>query len=233
MRTVTTIVLTVIAATAVSSIAACGTDTEASAPNTNTTTHTAEPTARGAPTAGHAPEQTGTPASDNADSLTACAETREWETADQTSEPYSTDALYLVRVGRHDCYDRVVLDVNGQADVGYTVRYVSVVTADGSGEPMPVAGNAALAVVVHAPPQGLDGGGHQPGRTFADTGDHLYSPAQLTGWHSLRAVRYAGFFEGQTTLAIGVRATLPFRVSSQLDQTDHIRRIVIDIAHNH
>ncbi|MFI7672184.1 hypothetical protein [Actinophytocola sp. NPDC049390] len=163
----------------------------------------------------------------------ACAETREWNTAEETSEPYSTDALYLVRVGRHDCYDRVVLDVNGPSDVGYTVGYVPVVTADGSGEPVPVAGKAALAVIAHVPPQGLDDSGHQPGRTFADTGDHLYSPAQLSGWRSLRAVRYAGFFEGQTTLAVGVRETLPFRVFSQLDQTDRVRRIVVDIAHNH
>ena len=221
MRTITTRVLT---AAAVLSVAACTTGTEPSGSNAVTTTRTAEPTARGAPT------PSGTPARD--DSTTACAETAAWDTADETAEPYATDALYLVRVGRHDCYDRVVLDVNGPADVGYSVRYVPVVTADGSGEPMPVAGNAALAVVVHVPPLGFDDGGHQPGRTLAETGDHLYSPDQLTGWRSLRAVRYVGFFEGQTTLAIGVRETLPFRVSSQLGRTDDIRRIVIDLAHD-
>ncbi len=225
MRRITAAVLTVVAA----SVAACATGTESSGSNTTATTRTADPTARGAPTAS---TPSGTPATDKADSLAACVETGEWDTTGEASEPYSTDALYLVRVGRHDCYDRVVLDVNGPSDVGYTVRYVPVVTADGSGEPMPVAGNAALAVIVHAPPLGLDDGGHQPGRTLADTGEHLHSPDRLSGWRSLRAVRYVGFFEGQTTLAIGVRETLPFRVSSQLDQTDHIRRIVIDIAHD-
>lgn len=223
MRTITMSVLTVAATL---SVAACTTGTEPSGADAVTTTRTAEPTARGAPT------PSGTPTRDDADSVTTCAETQTWDTAEETSEPYATNALYLVRVGRHDCYDRVVLDVNGPADVGYAVRYVPVVTADGSGEPMPVAGNAALAVVAHVPPLGFDDGGHQPGRTLADTGDHLYSPGQLTGWRSLRAVRYVGFFEGQTTLAIGVRERVPFRVSSHLDQTDDIRRIVIDIAHD-
>jgi hypothetical protein len=94
------------------------------------------------------------------------------------------------------------------------------------------AGKAALQVVLHAPPQGLDDAGHQPGRTFADSGDNLYTAAQLAGWRSLRAVRFAGFFEGQSTLAIGVRGQLPFRVLTQLDTTNNIRRLAIDIAHD-
>ena len=224
------IMMTVIVAVGVTSAAACATGTESSGSSAATTTRTTEPTARGAPSPTPAPS--GTPAGQPADSLAGCRETRQWDTNDETAAPYSTDALYLVRVGQHDCYDRVVLDINGPADVGYTVQYVPVVTADGSGEPVPVAGGAALAAVAHAPPQGLDDSGHQPGRTFAANGDLLYSPSQFTGWRSLRAVRYAGYFEGQSTVAIGVREKLPFRVSTQLDGTDDIRRVVIDIAHD-
>ncbi len=223
MRGITNTVLTVVA---VFSVAACTPGTEQSGADTGTTTHAAEPTAPGAPTL------SGTPASSGAEPGTACAETRAWDTSEETAEPYATTALFRVRVGQHDCYDRIVLDVNGPADVGYSVRYVPVVTADGSGEPMPVAGGAALAVVAHVPPLGFDDGGHQPGRTLAETGDHLYSPDRFTGWRSLRAVRYVGFFEGQTTVAVGVRETLPFRVFSRLDPTDDSRRIVIDIAHD-
>jgi len=228
------IMMTVIVAIGVTSAAACATGTESSGSSAATTTRTTEPTARGAPTPTPAPASapSGTPAGQRADSLAGCQETRQWNTNDETAAPYSTDALYLVRVGQHDCYDRVVLDINGPADVGYTVHYVPVVTADGSGEPVPVAGGAALAVVAHAPPQGLDDSGHQPGRTFAANGDLLYSPSQFTGWRSLRAVRYAGYFEGQSTVAIGVREKLPFRVSTQLDGTDNVRRVVIDIAHD-
>jgi hypothetical protein len=142
------------------------------------------------------------------------------------------DALYLVRAGRHDCYDRVVLDINGPAEVGYLVHYVPVVTMDGSGAQVPVAGGAALEVIVRAPIQGYDSGGHQPGRVLAKPGDHFYAPAQLSGWRSLRAVRFAGSFEGQSTIGVGVREKLPFRVFTQLDANSGIRRLVVDVAHD-
>jgi hypothetical protein len=230
------IMSTVLALAAGISVAACTADTRPTDSKTTTTT-TTEPTARGAPATQSTPPTPSTPTSEppdrtEADSLTGCQETRNWNTAQESASAYSTDALYLVRAGQHDCYDRVVLDVNGPNEVGYLVRYVPVVTADGSGDPVPVAGGAALAVIVHTPPLGFDSGGHQPGRVFANTGDDLYTAAQLDGWRSLRAVRFAGYFEGQSTLAIGVRDELPFRVFTQLDPTSRIRRIVIDIAHN-
>lgn len=213
------------------SVAACGADTAPPGSNAPTTTRTAEPTARGAPPTTSASTAAEAPSADrvSSGSPAGCGETREWGTRDRKAAPYSTDALYLVRVGQHDCFDRVVVDVNGPAEVGYVVHYVPVVTADGSGEPIPVAGRAALAAVIHTPPQGFDSGGHQPGRLFAEAGDHLHT---TSGWRSLRAVRFAGYFEGQSTLAIGVGEKLPFRVFTQLDTTSQVRRIVIDIAHS-
>jgi hypothetical protein len=160
-----------------------------------------------------------------------CTETREWAAKDTQADPVSTDALYHVRAGRHDCYDRVVLDINGPAEVGYLVGYVPEVTTDGAGKPVPVDGDAALQVIVRAPAQGYDSGGHQPGRQLGEIGDYFYSPEQLAGWSSLRAVRFAGSFEGQSTLAVGVREELPFRAFTQLDETEQVRKLVIDIAH--
>ena len=103
------------------------------------------------------------------------------------------------------------------------------VTADASGQPLPVAGAAALQVVVRAPAQGYDDSGHQPGRFLAQTGDYFYPESQLAGWLSLRAVRFAGFFEGQCTIAVGVTEALPFRVSTQLEGA--VRHVVLDVAH--
>jgi hypothetical protein len=137
--------------------------------------------------------------------------------------------LYLVRVGQHPCYDRVVFDVNGPEAVGYVVRYVPVVRADGSGEPVPVAGKAALEVVVRAPVLGTDSQGHQPGAKVPGIGEDFVSPGRLATWRSLRQVAFAGSFEGQTTIAVGVRTRLPFRVFVTGDRG--YRHIVVDIAH--
>lgn len=161
-----------------------------------------------------------------------CPETRNWTTAPDTAEGWSREALYLVRAGRHACFDRVVFDINGDSPVGFAVRYVPVVRADGSGNPIPVAGAAALEVVVRTPPLGFDDQGHQPGRILARTGDYFYTTQQLAGWRTLRAVRFAGFFEGQCTFAVGVRAKLPMRAFTVLNEHDKVRRVVVDIAHS-
>lgn len=158
----------------------------------------------------------------------ACPETAGWRTDDRGSATMSRDALYLVRAGQHPCFDRVVFDVNGPADAGYGVHYVPVVTTDPKGDPLPVPGGAALEIVVRAPALGSDSAGHQPGRVLAAVGDTLVN---TPGWPSLRAVRFAGSFEGLSTFAAGVRAKLPFRVFTQLGPQDQVRRVVVDIAH--
>jgi hypothetical protein len=142
-----------------------------------------------------------------------------------------TDApLYLVRAGRHECYDRVVFDLNGPGDVGYAAKYVPVVRADGSGWPVPVEGHAALeVVVVRGPIYGTDNQGHQPWRQPPTFGEDFVPPARVAGWASLAEVKFAGSFEGQTTFAVGVRETRPFRVWINSEQ--YCRHVVIDIAH--
>jgi len=174
---------------------------------------------------------TATPTAPTVSPPPGCVGTSGWGTGTKTADGSSRDALYLVRAGRHDCYDRVVFDINGPAAAGFTVRYVPVVTSDPKGDPLPVAGNAVLQVVVRAPELGADDSGHQPGQVLAKTGDYFYTAAQLANWGSLRAVRFAGFFEGQCTFAVGVRAKLPFRVFTQLDPQDQVRRVVVDVAH--
>jgi hypothetical protein len=160
---------------------------------------------------------------------TSCA-SQAWGTEAKNGMPVMSAApLYLVRVGEHPCYDRVVFDVNGPEAVGYTVRYVPVVAADGSGKPVPVAGGAVLEVVVRAPMLGTDSQGQQPGSRVPAIGEDLVARSRLAGWESLRQLAYAGSFEGQTTTAIGVRERLPFRVFVTGDRG--YRHVVVDIAH--
>lgn len=124
-----------------------------------------------------------------------------------------------VRTGRHDCYDRFVID-NTTSAPGYDVRYVPQVTADGSGQPVPLKGGAFLQIITHAP--------------INDVNGHIIYPAKfnkplpgvdLTGYKTFKEAKYAGSFEGQTTFGLGVRATLPFRVLLTDNHT------VIDVAH--
>lgn len=210
-------------------VAGCGSD-RAAAPPASTSPPAAvlpapTPATTSAPTT-TAP--TTTPASAAIPVPPVCRETAGWRTDARDADSMSRDALYLVRAGRHACFDRVVFDVNGPAAVGFAVRYEPVVTTDPKGDPLPVPGGAALQIVVRAPALGTDDSGHQPGRVLAAVGDTLVSTPD---WPSLRAVRFAGSFEGLSTFAAGVRAKLPSRVFTQLGPQDQVRRVVVDIAH--
>jgi hypothetical protein len=181
------------------------------------------------PQAPAAPGSAGSPspAPDSAGAgVPVCAEIATWGTSLKESAAYTGAELFGVRSGRHDCYDRVVFDVNGADMVGYHVRYVPSVHADGSGDPVPVSGDAALEVIVHAPDFGSASSGHQPWRDPWTVGETLLDPR---GWEALDAVTFAGSFEGQTTFAVGVDARVPFRVHTLPD--DAVTHVVLDIAH--
>ncbi len=148
--------------------------------------------------------------------------------AKTASAPADREVLYDVRAGRHACFDRLVLDVGGQDTTfaSYSVRYVPVVRQDGSGDAVPVRGAADLEIVLRAP-------------AYDEQGRPTYLPADrreavdVTGFRTFRQVAYAGSFEGSTTLALGVRARLPFRVFSVTGtpDSDDTPRLVVDVAH--
>jgi hypothetical protein len=53
---------------------------------------------------------------------------------------------------------------------------------------------------------------------------------KVSGYHTFRQVAWAGSFEGYTTLGLGVRARLPFKVHT-LDGPGSGSRLVVDVAH--
>ena len=127
-----------------------------------------------------------------------------------------------VRTGQHYCFDRLVIDLNGPV-AGYTVRYVPQVSQDGSGFPVPLRGQAFLQVTANAP-------------AYDENGNATYNPADrnelsnVSGYQTFRQVAWAGSFEGYSSLGLGVRARLPFRVFT-LDGPAAGSRLVIDVAH--
>lgn len=135
-----------------------------------------------------------------------------WGSLAKTSGPLTAGQVHSVRAGRHACFDRLVLDMTGRPP-GFDVRYVTTVRSDGSGFAVPVAGGARLAVVVHT------GATSRPAMPSVDE------------FATFREVRWAGSFEGYTTIALGVRARLPHRVFTLYDASTNRSRLVVDVAH--
>ena len=144
-----------------------------------------------------------------------------WGSLTKTGGALATSDLTGVRAGRHDCYDRLVFDLNGK-DSGFDVSYVSTVY-DQAGAAIPLRGGAFLQINLY-------------NAAYDDTGASTYNPtkpaelANVTGWDTFRQVSWGGSFEGYTTVGLGVRARLPFRVFT-LDGPGSGSRVVVDVAH--
>jgi len=156
----------------------------------------------------------------SADASSYCGLT--WGSLPESGGTGSANPLTNVRGGQHECYDRLVIDIRG-ATSGYDVRYVSAVHEDGSGAVVPLRGGAFLQIAVRNP-------------AYDDNGNSTYNPANrrelvgVAGWRTFRQVAWAGSFEGTTTIGLGVRARLPFRVFT-LAGPGGGSRLVIDVAH--
>jgi hypothetical protein len=145
-----------------------------------------------------------------------------WGSLPEANSRMTSAPVTNVRSGRHACFDRLVVDIRGKAP-GYDVRYVKNVYTDGAGFLVPLRGGAKLQLVVRAP-------------AYDDAGKPTYKPANsreltnVAGYKTFRQVAYAGSFEGQTTIGLGVRARLPFRVFTLAGPGSNTR-LVIDVAH--
>ncbi|GAB2649303.1 AMIN-like domain-containing (lipo)protein [Kribbella swartbergensis] len=155
-----------------------------------------------------------------ASAATACP--TGWGSLPEANSRMTQAPVTDVRTGRHACFDRLVVDIRGRAP-GYDVRYVTNVTQDGSGFVVPLRGGAKLQVIVRAP-------------AYDSAGRPTYRPANkrelsnVSGYSTFRQVAYAGSFEGQTTIGLGVRARLPFRVFTLAGPGSN-SRLVVDVAH--
>lgn len=146
----------------------------------------------------------------------ACAPV-DWGSAPKGAAQGTVGLLTDIRAGQQECYDRLVFNVAGVND-GYLVQYVTEVTHEGSGEPVPVRGDGKLQIMVGSSAYDENG---NPTYTYPN-GSELVN---VTGFRTFRQVAWAGSFEGQTSVGLGVRARLPFRVFTLPG------RVVVDVAH--
>lgn len=143
---------------------------------------------------------------------------------DQASYAAWSPRVQGVRTGRHACFDRLVIDMGGWPGV-WTIQYVGTVTT-GEGAPVDVRGGARLAVVVQTP---VDTSVYTP----PAVGGRL---ADVSRYTTFRDVVWAGSTTAGatspsvTTIGLGVRARLPFRVFTLIGP-HHNSRLVIDVGH--
>lgn len=164
------------------------------------------------------------PAATPATSATTACSTRWGSLPETKGMNHSLGTLTDVRSGRHACFDRLVIDIDRpRLALSYDVRYVGTVREDGSGRAVPLRGGADLQIVVRTPAHDDD---------FRAT----YTPVDrrelvdTSGYRTFRQVAWAGSFEGQSTIGLGTRARLPFRVLALAGPGDDAR-LVVDVAH--
>jgi hypothetical protein len=170
------------------------------------------------------PEDTAPPApateDETADDGSTEAPTFPGDVSADTAEA-SADALVTVRdirTGRHEGFDRVVLEVGGTGTPGWDVRYVDQASAQGSGEPVEVAGDAVLQIT-------LTGAGY-PYDTRVE--EYARGPVSGSGTEVVTGAFFDGTFEGTTVAFVGTTGRLPFRVYA----LDGPTRVVLEVAHS-
>lgn len=167
---------------------------------------------------------TAAPAQDQAFAAHGCSVS--WGSLTKTAVDSGSGEIKNLRSGRHHCYDRLVVDLQNATDSsGYLVRYRDVVRQFGSGWVVPLRGGAKLEVIVRAPAHDSS---YTPTYDPADTAEAV----NVSGYSTFRQVAFAGTFEGQSLIGIGVRARLPMRVFTITGPGGSGQRLVIDVAHH-
>ena len=124
-------------------------------------------------------------------------------------------AVVGVRVGAHEGFDRVVVDLEGDGDPGWFVDYTSTPMQETVGQPLQVAGNFFLNINVDGTvyPFELGKDNDVPVTMAGDTGNVI-------------DVISAGTYEGRSQIVVGLRSELPYSVQV----LENPKRVVVDIV---
>jgi hypothetical protein len=124
-----------------------------------------------------------------------------------------------IEAGKHEGFDRLVVELNAPG-AGYYVQYVDEVHTDGKGDLVPLKGGAKLRIIVRT--SNYDSNFNP---TYQVKLGEPLPNVNLTGFNTFQEVKWAGSFEGQSTIGLGVSARLPFNVFKLTNPG----RIVVDV----
>jgi len=201
-------------------LAACGTDTSPTSASDATTSPSPETseTSPGTPSASSSDSSSESPpASAESPSPVPAPDGPPFpeSTDPQSAEPSGEWDLQLVdvRVGEHDGFDRVALELSGTATPGWGVAWSDEAVAEGSGDVVPLEGDHVLTISAS-------------GTAMPEPGS-FEVPARLGPAGAVAEVQVNGWFEGYTQVFAGVEGDeRPFRVFTLTNPP----RLVVDIA---
>ncbi len=119
-----------------------------------------------------------------------------------------------VRAARHDGFDRVVVDFEGDIP-GYTVRWKSKVETEGAGKPIDLKGGQALHVMLI------------PAVAHTEAGEPTWTGTSAEPLTAITGIVSTGDFEGHVGIALISERTRTFRVKEYTGPS----RLVIDVGH--
>jgi hypothetical protein len=195
-------------------VAACG---GAQDPADDPTTAASAPSTSPAPVATTpAPSPTAGPDDEDAD---AAAPAFPADTSPDTADPSGDAALTVtdVRVGHHDGFDRVVLELGGTGTPGWRVEYVDAAVEDPSDNPVELGGESVLQIMVTGTQLPYETGLSEfPAR----------QPVTAAGTTVVTDTVFLGTFEAQSQALVGVAGEpAPFRAYLLADPV----RLVVDV----
>ena len=129
-----------------------------------------------------------------------------------------TSRITAIRTATHPGYDRLVFEFSGKLPSHTFVAWAPKVTRDGSGDTVPLAGNAFLQI-------GL-GGVTGYTKTYGSTFGPL---RRATGNQNLNQVLHAGEFEGMVSFG----ASLMAKTSYTIQKLTKPSRLIIDIRNDY
>jgi hypothetical protein len=131
--------------------------------------------------------------------------------------PHLPGDAVAARVGRHTCFDRLVVDIEGGLP-GWSVAYHDRLIQDASGQVIPLRGTKVLEIILFT-------NGHN-----INTGRPTLTGLPRPNFPVLRDAVLAADFEGQLQLGLGTQGTHPFRVFTLPGARGHTLWI-LDVKH--